>query len=196
MTINAILVEGLDRLGKSTLVESIQQELGYFQVIHFGKPQKLKYYEKITTSLEGIRPDESAEINPLFQYQFASFKNMFELLRSDARIISDRAHLGECVYSPIYRNYSGDYVYDLERKYGMGDNWDARLILLTEDFATAKHFVDDGLSFDVTKREQEQNLFLEAFEKSIIRDKRIVCVTDPAHGGFKPKEWILEEVLA
>ena len=190
MTINAILVEGLDRLGKSTLVESIQQELGYFQVIHFGKPKHLKFYE--TQATNGFILNEKSE----YLYQHASFKNMFELIKSDARIIFDRAHLGECVYSPIYRNYSGDYVYDLERKYGMGDSRNAKLILLTEDFATAKHFVDDGLSFDITKREQEQNLFLEAFEKSIIRDKQIVCVTDPALGGFKRKEWILEEVLA
>ena len=29
-------------------------------------------------------------------------------------LILDRSHLGETVYSPIYRNYSGDYVYELE----------------------------------------------------------------------------------
>ena len=69
MTINAILVEGLDRLGKSTLVESIQQELGYFQVIHFGKPKHLKFYE--TQATNGFILNEKSE----YLYQHASFKN-------------------------------------------------------------------------------------------------------------------------
>jgi hypothetical protein len=57
--------------------------------------------------------------------------------------------------------------------------------------------VDDGLSLGtIEKRPIEQDLFLKAFEKSILRDKRIVCTTDRATGDFKPRSRILGEVLA
>jgi thymidylate kinase len=183
--INKFILEGLDRLGKSSLTQSIQDKYGYYQVIHYGKPQSLKFYNDRSTSK--IPSEQSA-----YMYQRASFENMFDLIRSPAKIIFDRAHLGEAVYSPIYRGYSGDYIYDLERDHDMGSRWDAKLILLIEDFSVSKHFVDDGLSFDVNKRAQEQDLFLEAFEKSIFSNKKTICVTAP-DGNFKSKEDILQE---
>lgn len=179
--INKYLLEGIDRTGKSSLVDGIQQTRGYHAVMHFSKPKMLKCY------------DES-----LLEYQERSFRAMFSLLR-DAKytpMIFDRAHLGECVYAPLYRKYRGDYVFDLERAFEMQHNHSTRLILLTEDFSVSKHFVDDGESFDITKREQEQEMFIAAFERSVISDKRIICVTDSALGGFKPKDVILQEVLA
>lgn len=186
--INKFILEGLDRLGKSSLTQSIQDKYGYYQVIHFGKPQNLKFYND--QSIAKIPSEKSA-----YLYQRASFENMFKLLRSNAKIIFDRAHLGEAVYSPIYRGYSGDYIYDIERDNGMDNRWDAKLILLIEDFSVSKHFVDDGLSFDVNKRAQEQDLFLEAFEKSCFGNKKMVCVTAP-DGNFKSKEDILLEAMS
>lgn len=173
------IIEGLDRLGKSTLVDGIVNTLGYHEIIHYQKPKKLAYYKE-----------------DLLEYQRASFQTMFQLLNSNANIVMDRGHLGEMVYAPIYRGYPGDYVIELERVHRADMMRDVRLILLIEDFATAKHFVDDGLSLGgIEKRQQEQQLFLEAFQKSIFNDKRIVCVTDRGQGGFRPKEQILEEVL-
>ena len=189
MAIDKYIIEGLDRLGKSTLVSSIQNELGFFQSIHFGKPQLLKFYE--TKDNDGFVSNGKSA----FLYQRASFDNMFRILNSTARVIFDRAHLGECVYSPIYRNYSGDYVYDLERDHGMASNDTTKLILLVENMSISEHFVDDGLSFDITKRQQEQDLFEEAFHKSIIKNKQIICVTDPTTGQFRSKEDILQEAL-
>ena len=48
--------------------------------------------------------------------------------------------------------------------------------------------------YDDKKREEEQELFLDAFELSIIPDKRIVWVTGP-DGHFRSKEEILEEAI-
>ena len=44
---------------------------------------------------------------------------MFRLLSGapNANIICNRAHLGECVYAPIYRGYWGEYVFDIENKF-------------------------------------------------------------------------------
>lgn len=190
-------IEGLDRLGKSTLIEGIRNKCGYYEVVHFSKPQRLDFYkgsawELFDEDTYRMKPVENAD---LFNYQKASFVNSMIMARGGARIIFDRWHLGEAVYAPLYRGYSGDYVFEIEKLQRMDQCQSVRLILLTEDFDVSKHFVDDGESFDITKREQEQEMFIAAFERSIIPDKRIICVTDPGVGGFKPKSQILAEAL-
>jgi len=178
-----LLIEGLDRLGKDTLIRGIQDRYGYHLVLHFRKPELLQCYES------GASPQRS--------YQEASFTTMFQVLHAPgATIICNRAHLGECVYAPMYRGYPGDYVFELEKQFGVSRLTDVRLVLLTEDFARSGHFVDDGQSLGAAdKREREQSLFLAAFEKSIIADKRIVCVTDTASGDFRSRSDILDSAL-
>jgi thymidylate kinase len=168
------IIEGLDRLGKSTLIENIQQDLGLYTVVHCGKPKKLKCLD-----------------NSLEKYQVEVFLNMFQLLTNSFRLIYDRGHLGELVYAPLYRGYSGEYVFKIEEVFPLSDT---RLILLTEDFSRSKHFVDDGLSFDVTKRREEQERFIKAYHMSTLKDKRIVNVTAD-DGNFRDQMDILREVL-
>lgn len=182
-------IEGIDKIGKSLLIEGIQQQLGYFQVIHFGKPRRLQAY---ANSIAQIPVDADPQ---LYNYQQVSFRNSMKLSQSGARIVFDRWHLGECVYAPLYRKYSGDYVFQLEKKIGLDQTNFVRLILLVEDFSCSCHFVSDGNSFDDAKRKEEQGLFIEAFNKSIIRDKRIICVTDPDTGLFRKPEDILKEAI-
>lgn len=168
-------------MGKSSLSKNIQKRLGFHQVIHSGKP----LYSAVHTHA--------------FMYQRAAFSQMFRLLNEpNYNFIFDRAHLGECVYAPLYRHYSGEYVFELEATFNMGhnDRKDTRLILLTEDFSCSKHFVDDGRAFDVSKRDIEQRMFIAAFEKSIIQRKKIVCVTDTSTGKFRSFDDITDEVLA
>lgn len=184
------LIEGLDALGKTTLIKGICNKLGYFQVIHYSKPERLTFYDAEVV----VNGDFSHANQALEFYQRDCFDTMFKLLKSDANIILDRAHLGECVYSPIYRGYSGDFVFSLEQHHGIHLQRDIRMILLAEDFTVSRHFQDDGQSFDVSKRQEEQELFIEAFNKSNIIDKRIVYVTDH-DGNFKNKNSILQEVL-
>jgi thymidylate kinase len=187
---NKYLIEGLDRLGKDTLIQGIMNARGYHQVLHFSKPVVLDCYTD-----NGVAPKQAS----LREYQEQSFRTMFSLLRDAHRskIICNRAHLGECVYAPLYRGYEGDYVFKLEQQFNMDENRDTNLILLWEDFGIAKHFVDDGESLGaISNRETEQGLFIDAFNKSKIQNKRMVCVTDQALGGFKSKEQILEEALA
>ena len=192
--INKYLIEGLDRLGKDTLIDGILNQRGFHQVIHYSKPQLLNCYQPWPTGMTAAEVVSAQQR----EYQERSFRTMFSMLRDAkySQLICNRAHLGECVYAPLYRGYSGNYVFDLERSFDMGQNYNTRLILLVENFNVSKHFVDDGESFDITKRQQEQEMFVDAFHESIIPDKRIVCVTDSALGGFKPKEVILQEVLA
>lgn len=181
-----ILIEGLDRLGKTTLVDNIINKLGYYQKIHFSKPRVI----------DAILPEGTAS-QRLREYQIDCFKNFFIMTKAyGARIICDRAHLGEHVYAPLYRNYSGDYVFQFEKDYEIDEDDRVRLILLTEDFSVSKHFVDDGLSLGAAERRpEEQARFIEAFHMSNIKDKRIINVTMPGLGTFHTMEHILEEAL-
>jgi thymidylate kinase len=179
-------IEGLDRLGKSTLINNIKQQLGFYQVIHFSKPEKLEAYRDSAPT--GISRAQE------FEYQKASFINSMLLAKSAARLIFDRWHLGEAVYAPMYRAYAGDYVFDIEKNADMQAARQVQLILLTEDFSNSKHFESDGGSFNDRNREEEQKLFLEAFHRSILPNKKIVCVTE-FDGKFKTPAKILHEVL-
>lgn len=183
-------IEGIDRVSKSTLINSILNELGFYQVIHFSKPEVLERYER------AVQPayEQIIENYSKFLYQQESFRNSMLMVHSGARLIFDRWAIGEVVYAPMYRNYSGDYIFELEQ-YFMLDTQDIRLILLLEDFQISKHFISDGQSFNDNRREEEQDLFIEAFNRSIIQDKRMIWVTDPDTGQFKSKERILEETL-
>lgn len=170
------IIEGVDRLGKSTVIEGLLQELGYYLVVHYEKPKHLKAYG-----------EDKARAGELYMRQL--YRGMFDLIEGRHRVIFDRGHLGEVVYGPIYRKYNADYVYSEE---GITDTTNTRLILLT---TTDWSFVeDDGLSLDFSKKEVEQAGFVEAFERSNIVDKLIIDVASP-NGGRKTKEQVLSEVL-
>jgi thymidylate kinase len=184
--IKSIIAEGPDRLGKSSLIQGLKDQLGYFDVIHYQKPKLLQCYE---------HPDRNKALR---RYQEQSFENMFKLLASGARLILDRAHLGESVYGNRYRNYDGNYVFILEHaviasQYPAITFADTTLLVLLTT-SSFDFIQDDGLSFDFSKKEEEQQDFIKAFERSAIRHKLMIDVHD-GHGGFRPKEEILNAVI-
>ena len=172
-----LLIEGLDRLGKSTLAEKIQDKLGYHTYFHCSKPKKLAKYTG--SNIE----------SPERRYQKETFHNMFKICETDINVIFDRAHLGEIVYSPGIRGYNGDYVFNIEKKY---DTSDVRLVLLYADVDfTVK---DDGESIQSwLLRPSEQEEFKRAFNRSNIEDKRMVKVNKG--NEFRCWDEILKEVL-
>lgn len=169
------LIEGIDRMGKSTLIEGLQQELGYHLVVHYEKPKKLKVYQ--------------SAFDPLLEYQRELYGQMFEMIERKMPVIFDRAHLGELVYAPMYRKYDVGYVHELEER---ANTTSARLVLLTtSDFSFIQ---DDGLSIDFSRKEEEQAKFLAAFNSSKIQDKVLVDVSN-GKGNYRSAESILAEVL-
>ena len=97
-----IIIEGGDRLGKSTLIENLCKYFNYDNVTirHFGKPPK------------ELAPDE------VLDFQFKCFKNEANLVHEIKRtfdpgysrfhyypeiVIWNRAHLGEYVYGQMFR---------------------------------------------------------------------------------------------
>ena len=183
---DVFIIEGIDRLGKDTLIKNIQHALGFHFVIHYSKPEKLEVYN-----------------NSLEQYQRCSFENGFRMMYGIARsfnsfatpLIFNRFHLGENVYAPLYRGYSGDYVFDMEKIYDdLTPSIFQRvkmILLTTSDFSFIQ---DDGESFDFSKKEDEQEMFKSAFAKSILPNK---CVIDVANGsgGFRSPAEIVAEAL-
>lgn len=175
------IICGIDRLGKDTLIRNIQNKFGHHFVLHYSKPEKLDAYN-----------------GNLYEYQYTSFDNGFTLLDNNSSgfyrtpMIFNRFHLGESVYAPLYRNYSGDYVFDLEKEYCAEEFHNVKLILLTtSDFSFIQ---DDGESFDFSKKEQEQEMFKAALAKSIFPNKTIIDVAN-GQGGWKSQEQILAEAI-
>ena len=91
-TPRVFFIEGLDRLGKSTLIEGILNSLGYYEVIHFSKPRELDIYNKLA-AVDDLLPLTDKHKSQFF-YQQAGFINMAYLACGEGRIIFDRAHLG------------------------------------------------------------------------------------------------------
>ena len=194
--IKHIIIEGVDRLGKDTLIKGIQDRLGFFQVLHYQKPLLLDYYVKASIMMHGDGVPSEIKKQSLWLYQQASFRSMFSMMASSGttRFICNRSHLGESVYSKRYRNYGGNYVFDIEESfnYSEGPLEKVLLVLLqTSDFSFVS---DDGESLDVTKREEEQADFIDAFHRSIIKNKLALDVHD-GHGQFVSPEKILNSVI-
>lgn len=193
------LIEGLDRLGKSTLIKRIQSRLGHHLQFHRQKPDLLSCYMELATQYAYQHIASEIKAEALFLYQTSCFSHDMQIINAvqgtNIGIIYDRSWLGEAVYADMYRGYSGDYVFELEKNHEIDKNPDIKLVLLVEDFATSKHFVDDGESFDIANREREQEKFIAAFNKSCVKNKIMVCVTDKNTGDFRPEVDILKEVL-
>lgn len=148
-----IIIEGPDRVGKDTLIKSL----------------KNRFYREncIELHYSGVKPydggmsiqDVSVEIN----------KNMFKILNTDFNFIVNRSHIGEMVYSPKYRGYSGDYVLELEKSLKRSDVF---LILLSDDPEVLASR-DDGnnISNLVSDISDEIDAFRIALGKSSIKNK-------------------------
>jgi len=117
------------------------------------------------------------------------------LVNSTRNIILNRSHLGEYVYSPIYRGYEGKWIFDLEESF---------LNSCYEHFKKIKLFVlydsnnlqlnarEDGKSLsksDNQKMSFERERFIKAYEKSKIPCKRIFDISNyPLNKGDKPRQ--------
>ena len=151
-----IIIEGIDRLGKSTLINNILKHYGPHPIIHCSSPPK------------GIE-------NP-GKYQEKFFKECFRLLDNRFNdLIFDRCHLGEYIYGPLYRKTDPNFIFNIESFHPSACEETKLVLLCTDDFSIMK---DDGLSFDYNARDKEQDLFFEAFQKSKIKNKYILKVND------------------
>lgn len=159
-----IIIEGCDNTGKDTQQNLIIKELKnlVFQKMHY-------------SSLPFNESDDH------IKYSSKLYDDMFKLMLyakdNDTNIIFNRSHLGETVYSPFYRGYSGDYVFDIESKYVNDLKDNLYLITLVNDPKIILSR-DDGKSYyqNVKDIEKEVSQFKRAHRKSKITNKLLINI--------------------
>ena len=166
-----IIIEGTDNVGKDT-----QQDL----II---KNMSNHVFHKLHYSSLPFKDDKDKHA----AYSKDLYETMFQLMIKsksaeteddlDINIIFNRSHLGESIYSPLYRGYSGDYVFDIEKKYTKALREELYLITLVNDPHTILKR-DDGKSFYGNEEEVKAKVdgFTRAHRKSTIKNKLLVNV--------------------
>tara|TARA_R110001632_G_scaffold105167_2_gene214377 strand:+ start:103 stop:714 length:612 start_codon:yes stop_codon:yes gene_type:complete len=166
-----IIIEGTDNVGKDT-----QQDL----II---KNMSDHVFHKLHYSSLPFKDDKDKHA----AYSKDLYETMFQLMIKskstetkddlDINIIFNRSHLGESIYSPLYRGYSGDYVFDIEKKYTKALREELYLITLVNDPHTILKR-DDGKSFYGNEEEVKAEVdgFTRAHRKSTIKNKLLINV--------------------
>ena len=160
-----IIIEGTDNTGKDTQQNLIIEKINnlVFQKLHY-------------SSLP-FKEDKEKHIS----YSQKMYDDMFKLMMlskdQDINIIFNRSHLGETVYSPLYREYSGDYVFDIEKRYVNKLRQELYLITLTNDPHTILKR-DDGKSFYGNEEEVKAEVdgFNRAHRLSKIKNKLLLNI--------------------
>ena len=177
-----VLFDGLDNTGKTT---QIQKLVSYFAnkdmistVCKYSKFDKLDkkkeekfykrfykdYFEKIANWPDKVIPDSAYIAEDNIHYIH------------DNNLILDRGHISEAVYASMYRSYSGDYVWDLEKC--LENKYNIYLIVLIDSVKKAIER-EDGLSLsngNADKINIEISKFAEAYKKSCIQNKIIIDI--------------------
>ena len=165
-----IIIEGTDNVGKDTQQDLIIKKLSD-TVFH-----KLHYSSLPFKDAEGF-DDKKMHATYSKKMYDDMFKVMMNCKDKDINFIFNRSHLGETVYSPLYRGYSGDYVFDIEKKFTKALREDLYLITLTNDPHTILKR-DDGKSFYGNEEEVKAEVdgFRRAHRLSTIKNKLLVNV--------------------
>lgn len=161
-----IILDGVDCVGKDTQIRFIEEEFeSRDKVVH------LLHYSNIKMNSK----------EKILKASKLRYREMFKLFNKsdDLNIfIFNRAYLSEYVYSPIYRNYDGSYVFDYEKDFISKKYEPTKLIILMDE---AEKIIKrdirrgDGKTFslDIDKKNKELNAFKEAYDKSLL-DKKLV----------------------
>jgi len=166
-----IIIEGTDNVGKDTQQDLIIKNMSeyVFHKLHYSSLPFKDDIEKHTTY--------SKELYESMFLLMMKSKLVFKNGDSDINLIFNRSHLGETVYSPLYRGYSGDYVFDIEKKFSKALREDLYLITLTNDPHTILKR-DDGKSFYGNEEEVKAEVdgFNRAHRLSKIKNKLLLNI--------------------
>jgi len=160
-----LLFEGPDNVGKSTQIKLLMK---YF----IDKPTFVIHF----SGIPGISPETSR------QYSEIMYNDMFKLMlqshANNRNLIFDRSHIGEAVYAPIFRGYSGDFVFDIEKSYRYTEVFPHIKLFVFVDEPKSLVEREDGNSFsiDLNIKQQEIDFFKEAYIKSHIMKKYFINI--------------------
>jgi len=160
-----IIIEGTDNTGKDT-----QQNLIIEKVNNL-------VFHKVHYSALPFKDDKAKHKSYSTKMYNDMFKMMMNSKDDDINIIFNRSHLGESVYAPLYRGYSGDFIFDIEEPYVNQLREELYLITLVNDPSIIMSR-DDGKSFYGNEEEikAECDGFTRAHRLSKIKNKMLVNV--------------------
>lgn len=154
-----VIFEGIDRVGKDTQIK-------LFQKYMFNNYNKL-FHQLHCSGFANNTLSKAV----LKQINLEYYNEMFQLLCNPYNFILNRSHLGEYVYGPMYREYDGSYVLELEKKLPK----DCYLILLLDSVDNVlKREDNDSFTCDRDKKQHEIDLFKEIFNKTSIKNKILI----------------------
>lgn len=165
-----LIIEGMDRCGKSTLIEQLRKN-------YFLNPNIFVHHSSSPPKVTDQNEWEIVHYRKLLDVSYAlNYTHDFD-------VIFDRFHLGAIVYGKKYRNVDPEDIYSIEHMY-IHPNDEIALILLT-DTIEAILARDDGDSLEshASEFDETRSAFETAFNRSIIPNKLHINVTD--NGGFK-----------
>ena len=145
------VVMGIDRIGKDTFIEN---NFPSHKKIHLTKPPK--------------------DVDPLI-FSKTEYCDYFCNLMKNDNLVYNRGHIDEFVYAPIYRKYSTFWLTIMEEEFAQSVANTVFILLYTDNFDM---MVDDGLSHDFNRKEEEQELFHKYFDQSKMINKIKIKVND------------------
>lgn len=158
------VIMGIDRIGKDSFINN---NLNYCNITHLTKPPKNQ--------------------DPLL-FSKNQYLNYFINLKNNNNIVYNRGHIDEFVYAPLYRNYSTNYLTIMEQEFKFDVQSTAFILLYTTNFDI---IIDDGLSLDFNRKEEEQERFLHFLNSSEMINKFSIQVNNG--NKFKNHESISNE---
>jgi thymidylate kinase len=179
-----VLFDGLDNTGKTTQIQKL--------VSYFANKDAITTVCKYSKFDKLDKTKEEKFSKRFYKDYFEKISNWPDKVTSDPayvddnNLVLDRGHISEAVYASMYRTYSGDYVWDLEKC--LADKLNTYLIILVDTVEKAVER-EDGLSLsngDAGKISEELAKFIEAYKKSCIPNKILININ-----GFS-----IEEVFA
>lgn len=152
-----IIVEGLDNVGKTSVIERLNKDIYLINnkptlMLHYGKTYNLKHGK-------------------------IQYKNAFKLIKKlhkKYNLIFDRLHGGEVVYSPIYRNYFGDYVYEYEKTIANIDDVHLLYLYTSPEILFEREDGKSQSNKDIDLIREELRSFDNFVDQSNIKNKHII----------------------
>lgn len=160
-----IILTGLDNVGKTTQTAKLQQILT-------DKPLHQIHY----TALKGF--DDKSELINYTSKMYTQMFSMTKLFNDKAHFIIDRFHIDEAVYAPMYRSYSGDYVFEIEDMFNKTEFWNDVYLITFIDSIDNVIKRDDGLSHSIDPKLKQKEIegFIKAHDKSSIKNKYLMDI--------------------
>jgi len=126
-----------------------KDEAHNYHTLHYGKPPKIETVQ---------------------DYQEKTYKEMFDLLNCDKSFILDRSHIGEMIWSPIYRKYDAKpFIQKLEKKWFQENKTSKNIFLfiLVDSNYDKWKLRDDNQGLNNTSDKEKHLTEIEHFRDSL-----------------------------